>query len=174
MTDDPFDDGKQLAFGVGMRGSTEKLAIQVADMSLSRLPIESVDFLCAGVPKQKRGIVGSHAESVSTQFVPFKQFFQESSGVNPAVYLFRPGNRVRDVRSFEQMRQHILLLYQGVEVSHSFTRDSDYFDCVAIEQQPSVRVLHLKEVAAPLPMASISRFDHYHWKDWRLPSSIRR
>ena len=62
MTDDPFDDGKQLAFGVGMRGSTEKLAIQVADMSLSHLPIESVDFLCAGVPKQKRRIVGSHPE----------------------------------------------------------------------------------------------------------------
>ena len=26
------------------------------------LPIEGVDFLCAGVPKQKRRIVGSHAE----------------------------------------------------------------------------------------------------------------
>jgi hypothetical protein len=96
-----------------------------------------------------------HAESVSTQFVPFKQFFQESSGVDSAVYLSRPGNRVRDVRSFEQMRQHILLLYQGVEVSHSFMRDSDYFDCVPIEQQPSVKVLHLKEVALP-PMASMA------------------
>jgi hypothetical protein len=97
-----------------------------------------------------------HAESVSTQFVPFKQFFQESSGVDSAVYLSRPGNRVRDVGSFEQMRQHILLLYQRVDVSHSFMRDSDYFDCVPIEQQPSVRVLHLKEVAAPPPVASMA------------------
>jgi hypothetical protein len=94
-----------------------------------------------------------HAESVSTQFVPFKQFFKESSMADPAVYLSRPGSRANNV-SFEQMRRHILLLYQDVDVSHSFMRDSDYFDCVPIEQQASVRLLHLKELATPPPMLS--------------------
>lgn len=35
---------------------------QSGEQELSRLPIESVDILGAGVPKQKRGIIGSHAE----------------------------------------------------------------------------------------------------------------
>ena len=32
------------------------------EQELSRLPVESVDFLGARVAKQKRGIIGSHAE----------------------------------------------------------------------------------------------------------------
>jgi hypothetical protein len=47
--------------GEGSRQKREGLT-RSGEWELSRLPIESVDFLCAGVPKQKRGIIGSHAE----------------------------------------------------------------------------------------------------------------
>jgi len=42
--------------------------------------------------------------------------------------------------AFSQMRQHILGLYEGVEAPHSFMDETGaIFDCIPIEQQPSLR-----------------------------------
>jgi hypothetical protein len=44
------------------------------------------------------------------------------------------------------MRQHILSMYQGVEVSYSFLFDSQYFECVPMEKQPSVQLQRLAAI----------------------------
>jgi hypothetical protein len=49
------------------------------------------------------------------------------------------------------MRRHILDLYQGVHVTRSFLQGALTFDCIPVEQQPSVRMLGVKEIAAPPP-----------------------
>ncbi len=46
------------------------------------------------------------------------------------------------------MRQHLLRLYDGVSVRHSFLQDSQTFDCIPVDQQPAVRLQGLKSIAA--------------------------
>ena len=81
--------------------------------------------------------------------VPFKDFIQSVPAADFGKYLTRSTSRVKTAGSFEQMRRHLLNLYQGVEVSHSFLLDSRPFDCVPVAQQPSVRLLGLKSIAPP-------------------------
>lgn len=80
------------------------------------------------------------------QFVPFDQFIAETAaapfnGAAPA--------KLASTAAFAEMRQHLLDLYEGVHVTHSFVQGSQTFDCVPAEQQPSVRMLGLKRVASP-------------------------
>ena len=82
----------------------------------------------------------------TTQFVPFDQFMANTASVafNSATMA-----KVANAAAFAEMRQHIVNLYQGVHVTHSFVQGSLTLDCVPIEQQPSVRTLGLKGIAAP-------------------------
>jgi hypothetical protein len=52
----------------------------------------------------------------------------------------RAGSRVANEDDFSEMKARILELYQGVEAQHSFMDESGgIFDCIPIEQQPSLR-----------------------------------
>jgi hypothetical protein len=86
----------------------------------------------------------AHAQS-RAGFTPFPDFI---AGVRTA-----SAGALQDTGAFEEMRQHILTMYQGVEVTHSFVLDSHHFDCVPIRQQPSVRLLGLTSIASPPPSA---------------------
>jgi hypothetical protein len=88
------------------------------------------------------------------EFVPFNSFVEETKAANTSDYTARSTSKVRDAAAFEEMRQHILNLYQGVQVSHSFVVESQTYDCMAIEEQPSVRLLGLKGIAAPPPASA--------------------
>jgi Neprosin len=104
-----------------------------------------------------------NAQSGVKEFVPFRDFLENTKAAGFSDYATRPANHVKDARAFEEMRQHILTLYQGVEVTHSFVLDSNHFDCVPIEQQPAVRILGLKSIASPPPqptLAQPSRVEH--------------
>jgi len=92
-----------------------------------------------------------YAENAPAQFVPFANFIQSVNTADSAAYVGQPGNQVQDAASFEQMRQHILTMYNGVAVSHSFVVDSQHFDCIPINQQPSIRLLGINNVAASPP-----------------------
>lgn len=87
----------------------------------------------------------------SGQFVSFRDFIGSANTAAASDYLAQPGNRVKDAAAFEEMRQHILTMYQGVEVSHSLLLGSHYFDCVPVEQQPSFRLLGQTKLATPPP-----------------------
>ena len=51
------------------------------------------------------------------------------------------------------MRHHVLFLYQGVDVRQNYADAEDLFDCIPVEQQPSVCGLGLSSIAAPPPPA---------------------
>jgi hypothetical protein len=95
-----------------------------------------------------------NAQSGPGQFVSFKDFMASTAAADSADYLTRSTSQVKDNATFEQMRQHILTMYQGVEVNHSYLSSSQYFDCVPTQQQPSVRLLGVKMIAQPPPAAA--------------------
>ena len=95
-----------------------------------------------------------NAQSNSQQFVAFQDFVANTATASSSDYLAQPASQVKDAAAFEQMRQHILGLYQGVQVDHSFVQDSQYFDCVPVAQQPSVRLLGITIAATPAAMPS--------------------
>jgi len=92
----------------------------------------------------------------SVEFVPFNDFLAGITAADSAEFLGRSTSRVKDAASFEAMRQHILTMYEGVEVSHSFVLDSSHFDCIPIMQQPTVRLLGIKSIASPPPQSMLA------------------
>jgi Neprosin len=97
------------------------------------------------------------AQTGPTKLVPFNDFLKDVARVAPSSFFAQPASRVKTTQSFEQMRQHILSMYEGVSVRHSFLLGSDPFDCVPIMQQPSVRLRGLKSIAAEPPRPPVPR-----------------
>src|ERR1700688_802203 len=98
----------------------------------------------------------AQAEARTPGFVPLAEFLPGVAAAQLGGYLGRPETRVRTADAFAAMRRHILSLYEGVPVEgvHSFLHDGQHFDCLPIEQQPSVRGLGLShvEIAPPPPL----------------------
>jgi hypothetical protein len=91
----------------------------------------------------------ANASAQTRPVVRFEDFLQQTRAAHFEMYSGGPETAVRDAAAFEEMRQYILAMYQGVTVTHSFVLGTDHVDCVPIEQQPSVRLLGLKEIATP-------------------------
>jgi hypothetical protein len=83
-------------------------------------------------------------------FVPFRNFLANTRSAS-IVDFAGPEVKVKDEASFEEMRQHILSLYSGITIKHSFVLNSSHFDCVPIEQQPGVKALGGKSIASAPP-----------------------
>jgi len=96
------------------------------------------------------------AQTPPPTFVPFDQFVRSVRDADAAALVARPGAKVTTTDSVEEMRNHVLSLYQGVQVSHSYVLGSQIFDCVPIQQQPSVRLLGLSNIAVPPPSSALS------------------
>jgi len=92
------------------------------------------------------------AQPAPTEFVSFGSFIDQTKTANAGDFMGRADSHVRDAEAFEEMRQHILKMYDGVEVEHSFMMGNNYYDCVPVEQQPAVR-LHGLKVATPPPQS---------------------
>ena len=73
--------------------------------------------------------------------IPSLSAFVESlQSASHAEFATRAGSKVAHERSFSEMREHILGLYEGVEAPHSFIDEAGaIFDCIPVEQQPSLR-----------------------------------
>ena len=66
-----------------------------------------------------------------------------------------PRTKVRGEPEFDAMKAHVLALYEGVEVASSFTDSAgQVFDCVPIDEQPSVKASGAP-VASPPSLAGI-------------------
>ena len=65
---------------------------------------------------------------------------------------------IADEFAFNEMRAHVLHMYQGVNVTNSFFYH-DHFDCITVESQPSLRRPGVKLAAPPraLPPADVSK-----------------
>jgi hypothetical protein len=87
-------------------------------------------------------LLGALCGSFATEerrLLPFSQFLHDVERARPQDYVGAPGTAVKDRVAFEEMRQHLLRLYDGVTVNHSFATDGQIFDCVPIGQQPGLR-----------------------------------
>jgi hypothetical protein len=96
------------------------------------------------------------AQTAPATFVPFDQFVHSVGDADAAALVARPGAKVTTTASVEEMRHHILSLYQGVQVGHSYVLGSQTFDCVPIQQQPSLRILGLSKIEVAPPTSAIS------------------
>jgi hypothetical protein len=100
-------------------------------------------------------LLGRPAGAQTPNLLSFSDFLQQVSRVAPTSYLAQPTSRVKNAAAFEEMRQHILTMYSGVNVKHSFLLGSEPFDCIPIMQQPSVRLGGLKNIATPPPSVPV-------------------
>jgi len=91
------------------------------------------------------------AQPLPASFVGFSDFVATVASASSRGFLGRPGMAVVSEAAFQEMRSHVLKLYDGVLVDHSFLLDAQYFDCIPIEQQPSVRLSGLQSIATPPP-----------------------
>ena len=79
----------------------------------------------------------------------FKQFLDHVNNSKHADFLGKATSKVAREDAFAEMRAHILKLYANTEAPHSFVDENgSIFDCIPIEQQPS-----LKGARAPIPKA---------------------
>ncbi len=69
----------------------------------------------------------------------FTSFLAQVRAAKFADYAGRPAVRVKSARDFQAMKKHILALYRGVSVEHSFTDRGQIVDCIPIGQQPGLR-----------------------------------
>lgn len=84
------------------------------------------------------------------KFQSFDEFIRSVRSATYEKFTLTSGRQVESERAFEQMRQHILDLYEGVTVSHSYVDpDGAVFDCVPVAQQPSAR--DTDNIATPPP-----------------------
>jgi hypothetical protein len=91
----------------------------------------------------------------SAAFVPFNEFMAAARTESASTAMARPAALVKDAQNHEAMRQHILSMYRGVSVSHSYVLDSQHYDCVAVADQPSVRLLGLTSIASAPPATAL-------------------
>jgi Neprosin activation peptide len=73
-----------------------------------------------------------------SQFISFDEFIRRTTRASARQPSDSSG--VASTTEFARMRDHILDLYKGLKVTHSYVNsDGQYIDCVPIDQQPSLR-----------------------------------
>jgi hypothetical protein len=92
-------------------------------------------------------------------FVKFDDFLIATESARAETYLHGPTARVTDAGAFEQMKQHVLFIYRGVKVQHSFLgADGQTVDCVPLDQQPALKRPEMAgksvERTAPKPVST--------------------
>ncbi len=107
---------------------------------------------CTAVDQRPGGV-----EPGKDRFVPFAEFLNIVRSARFEDYKGRSGIRVESPQAFEDMRTHILYMYEGVKQVSSFIHDGAYADCIAMESQPSVRHLGIRKIAEPPSSSSLVR-----------------
>ena len=79
------------------------------------------------------------AQTSRSRVIPFTEFIRNVKLADSHEFLTRPASNVQDLAAFEEMRQYILALYHGVHINRSYVTGSQTFDCIPIDQQPSLR-----------------------------------
>lgn len=90
---------------------------------------------------------------IQQKVLPFDDFMRGLKDAHSAAFVRRPGAAVKDAQAFEQMRDYLLHLYEGMHVRQSYRVGSQVIDCVPVNEQPSLRQ-STKGIAAPPPGAA--------------------
>jgi hypothetical protein len=99
----------------------------------------------------------SAAQTTEPEVKAFVRFDAFMAATKTARSTDMASSKAKDDSAFEEMRQHILTMYKGVAVSHSYVQASNHFDCVPTGQQPSVRILGLKSIAGAPPQSALHK-----------------
>jgi len=91
------------------------------------------------------------AQTNPARLIPFDEYRDGLRSADATVYLRRPEVRVKQAADFEEMRQHLITLYGATKVTHSFELETDIYDCIPIDQQPSVRLQGITHIAEAPP-----------------------
>jgi hypothetical protein len=106
----------------------------------------------------------------------FKQFLDHVNGSKHADFLGKATSKVAREDAFAEMRAHILKLYEKTEAPHSFVDENgSIFDCIPMEQQPSLKGAHAPIPKAPdLPPAApaAAGATAYDQKDQPVPAQL--
>ncbi|MBV8707235.1 MAG: hypothetical protein JO028_08595, partial [Acidobacteriaceae bacterium] len=108
-------------------------------------------LLATGMLFMVLSIGPAQEEMTPAKPVSFNTFIQSVKDADANDFLARPDSKVKDAASFEEMRQYILSMYHQVHVNHSYVLGSQTFDCVPVDQQPSVRALGPNRIATEPP-----------------------
>ncbi len=98
---------------------------------------------------------GSTEQQRVITFASFVSYLDTVRAASIEDYRGKPNTKVESAPAFEDMRAHVLHMYDGAAVVSSFVLDESYVDCIRIESQPSVRELGIKQIAKP-PLGSTS------------------
>jgi hypothetical protein len=109
--------------------------------------------VAAGAPQP-----GASSAAALRGMIPFGQFKDSLRTARLQQYLGAPESRIASEQAFEEIRQYLVNYYAGMNSERGFTDDNgSVFDCVPIEQQPSLQGQSLPSVTPPdLPGASES------------------
>jgi hypothetical protein len=105
-------------------------------------------LLIATMSLTSLAVASAQDTAAQTNFVSFRDFVQSVRGADANEITARPTAKVANAGAVEPMRQHLLNLYDGVNVTHSFVLGSQTVDCVPTNQQPSVRALGITNIAS--------------------------
>ncbi len=89
------------------------------------------------------------AQAPQSKVISFDKFIRDVRKADAHKFLTKPGSKIRDAGSFEEMRQYILSFYRGVHVQHSYSAGPQIIDCVPINEQPSARAGGRKIASEP-------------------------
>lgn len=127
---------------------------------LNTQPVRISAFLAVLVTALQACAESVPAPPSGGRFVPFEQFIAGIAAARFEDYRQDPERRVGDAAAFEAMRRHVLYMYEGVEVRHSFVLHHQHVDCVPFEQQPGARLLPpgelVREPPGPPPLPPLS------------------
>jgi hypothetical protein len=90
-------------------------------------------------------------EAGPPKLTPFNTYIEGVRNAKPTDFVGHADSRVTDADAFEEMRQYILSRYRGVHVAHSYLQGSQVFDCVPVEQQPSLREPRAESISSQPP-----------------------
>ncbi|KAF2811579.1 uncharacterized protein BDZ99DRAFT_384754 [Mytilinidion resinicola] len=88
----------------------------------------------------------SYEDHYPGSFIPFDRFLKQ---VRLAKYEDYKHTKVRNQQAFNEMKAHILKMYEGVTKATSFVLQDEHADCIAIHEQPTVYHLGIKDIPPP-------------------------
>jgi hypothetical protein len=82
-------------------------------------------------------------------FVPFERFLEQVKSAKFEDYAHALNAKVESREAFEDMKTHILRMYEGVGKVTSFVLGEEYGDCITIGEQPTLRELGTRKIEKP-------------------------
>jgi hypothetical protein len=104
-----------------------------------RCPLRCLPTVLAAAFVMLLGGCHHEAEKPSSPSGSFDQFVKGVASAKASDFMGKPGVKVESAAAFQEMKDHLLQLYAGVKVEHTFGENGQLVDCVPIEQQPGLR-----------------------------------